>query len=180
MPGLFRNPFSLVILHWFLLSLMLLLTQPFTSEAQNGNPHKKTSDSILAFYPTGAKQPIKITVEVPSTPEQFAQGLMFRKSLPKKHGMLFIFPQTKILRFWMHETYLPLDMIFLDETCHVVWIEESATPLDDTPRGPNVPARYVVEVNAGFAKQHQIQQGTQMKPVSFSSEIRKSMVCKKS
>ena len=79
---------------------------------------------------------------------------MFRRELGADSGMLFIFAQDDVRRFWMRNTYIPLDMVFLDSHRVVVGIEENTVPLDETSRGPDAPAQYVVEVRGGAAKQH--------------------------
>ena len=95
-----------------------------------------------------------IAVEVARTSDELMRGLMFRRELGADSGMLFIFGQEDVRRFWMHNTYIPLDMVFLDAHRVVVGIEENAVPLDETSRGPDAPAQYVVEVRGGAAKQH--------------------------
>jgi uncharacterized membrane protein (UPF0127 family) len=84
---------------------------------------------------------------------------MYRKELPRNAGMLFIFPEEDKLEFWMKNTPLPLDMIFFDRNRRVVGIVERAQPFSTTPRGPGVPAQYVLEVNGGFVAEHGIQVG---------------------
>ena len=71
-------------------------------------------------------------------------------------GMLFLFDRAEPRRFWMRNTYIPLDMIFLDSQRVVVGIEENTVPLDETGRGPDQPAQYVGEVTGGYARSHGI------------------------
>ena len=79
---------------------------------------------------------------------------MYRRELPPNSGMLFLFEAPEIRRFWMRNTYIPLDIIFLNERKVVVGIEENTIPLDETSRGPDQPAQYVVEVAGGEARRH--------------------------
>lgn len=102
---------------------------------------------------------VRVQVELADTPETRARGLMYRKELPRNAGMLFVFPEEDKLEFWMKNTPLPLDMIFFDRNRRVVGIVERAQPFSTTPRGPGVPAQYVLEVNGGFAAEHGIQVG---------------------
>ncbi|MEM1103307.1 MAG: DUF192 domain-containing protein [Pseudomonadota bacterium] len=91
-------------------------------------------------------------VEVARTPEEQRRGLMFRRSLAEDAGMLFVHESDRVLGMWMKNTYLPLDMAFLDREGRIVAIAADRTPhsLDHISSG--VPARAVLEVNAGRLK----------------------------
>ncbi len=93
-----------------------------------------------------------------------ARGLMFRRELDELAGMLFVFPAPENLRFWMHNTYLPLDMVFIRADRRVLGVVRNATPMTDDTRGVPGDSQYVLEVRAGFAERHQITDGT---PVEF-------------
>lgn len=83
-----------------------------------------------------------------------AKGLMFRETMPENAGMLFMFPQTQPLAFWMKNTLIPLDIIYMTEAGEVVHIV-TAQPckIQNCPSYPSVePAKYVLELNAGRAK----------------------------
>jgi uncharacterized membrane protein (UPF0127 family) len=93
-------------------------------------------------------------VEVATTPEQQAHGLMDRSSMPADHGMLFVFQQDAPLTFWMKDTLIPLDMLFFDANHRLVAIQTDAQPCKADPcrvYPSDVPARYVLELNAGVA-----------------------------
>ena len=102
---------------------------------------------------------VSITIEIADTPEARMRGLMERWSLPDSHGMLFIFDSPEVQRFWMHNTPLSLDMIFVDENRRVLNIAESTTPMSKQTYASRGPAQYVVEVRAGFSKRHGIAEG---------------------
>lgn len=91
------------------------------------------------------------SLELAITPEQKQQGLMFRESLPKDAGMLFVFNDTEPRGFWMKNTKIPLDMIYLDENLTVVEIKKNIRPCLEDPCAvyKSKPAKYVLEVNAG-------------------------------
>jgi uncharacterized membrane protein (UPF0127 family) len=95
-----------------------------------------------------------VQAEVARTQEELMRGLMFRRELGADSGMLFIFPDESLRTFWMRNTYIPLDMIFLSASRVVVGIEENTVPFDERGRGPDKPARFVVEVRGGAARQH--------------------------
>lgn len=105
----------------------------------------------------------RFTVEVVDTPETRAEGLMFRESLPRSAGMLFIYDAPTSPSFWMRNTLIPLDMIFVGPTGHVSHVHRDAVPLDETPipGGDNV--LMVLEINAGLAELFGIAPGSEMR-----------------
>ena len=102
---------------------------------------------------------VAVTVEVVSTPTQQAVGLMYRKELGALAGMLFVFDTAIEHPFWMKNTVLPLDMIFLGDDRKVVGIVKDAVPFTTTSRTVGAPSRYVLEVNAGFSDKHGVKNG---------------------
>jgi uncharacterized membrane protein (UPF0127 family) len=102
---------------------------------------------------------VPVTVEVARTPERRALGLMYRKQLASDAGMLFVFDAPEHLTFWMKNTVLPLDMIFITDDRHVLGIVENAAPFTTTTRSVEGESRYVLEVNAGFSGRHGIRSG---------------------
>ncbi|MDD5347336.1 MAG: DUF192 domain-containing protein [Candidatus Omnitrophica bacterium] len=103
-----------------------------------------------------------IQVERVDTPELRARGLMFRDSLGKDEGMLFVFDEEAIYGFWMKNMKIPLDMIWLDGNKRVVDIKTRVPACSTVPCPsyiPRSPALYVLEVNAGFVDSHRIRIG---------------------
>lgn len=131
-----------------------------------GACHGEASEKNVPGLPQGAvrfdtaRGPWTVKVEIAADEASRARGLMFRRSLAPDSGMLFVFPGTEVLSFWMHNTLIALDMIFLDETRTVVGVVENAAPQTDTPRGVGKPSRYVVEVAGGQAAAHAVGPGT--------------------
>lgn len=108
-----------------------------------------------------------ITCEVASTPSQLALGLMYRKDLPVDRGMLFVFeyPQEEV--FWMKNTLIPLDIIFIDEKGIVLNVAEAKVELgvsdDALTRYRSVGfAKWVVEINMGLSSQYEVSAGAQV------------------
>jgi len=99
------------------------------------------------------------TVEVAVTPAQISRGLMFRRELPEGHGMLFDFKREQDLRFWMKNTYIPLDMVFIDAHGRVQQIVEQATPHSLDLIQSSQPALAVLEIAGGEAKRLGIHPG---------------------
>ena len=111
-------------------------------------------------------------VEVARTPEEHQQGLMFRNNLDQNRGMLFVFREESNYSFWMKNTFIPLDMIWINQNNEVVFIKENALPcpslsedsqeqaqINCPPIEPNQNAKYVLEVNGGTVKSINIKLG---------------------
>jgi uncharacterized protein len=92
------------------------------------------------------------TVELAITEEQREHGLMFRKSMPPDHGMLFTFEKSRSVMMWMENTPLPLDMLFLDDAGTITHIQENAVPYSKAIISSGGPVKYVVELNGGLAR----------------------------
>ena len=107
-----------------------------------------------------------ISAELAITPEQREIGLMNRSAMGTNEGMLFVFEQAGFYPFWMKNTLIPLDIIWIDEGWRIVSIAESVPPCRADPCPTYPPAgnaRYVVEVAAGFARTHRVARGDQLK-----------------
>ncbi|MFC1771390.1 DUF192 domain-containing protein [Candidatus Margulisiibacteriota bacterium] len=87
------------------------------------------------------------------------KGLMHKKHLPLDQGMLFSYEQDQLIPIWMKNTYISLDIIWLDQNMQVVHIKEGTLPLDTAVIYPPQKARYVLEINAGLAKTMQLKRG---------------------
>jgi len=110
-------------------------------------------DGELTFFTK--RNNIKINIELAETN---AKGLMFRKDLPDDAGMFFEFDSDQILSFWMKNTYIPLDIIYVNSKYQIVDIRE-AKPMNIKSIISKKPAKYVVEVNAGFCDVNNIKEG---------------------
>ena len=113
-------------------------------------------------FPTTA-----ITVEVADEPAEHIRGLMHREYLDANSGMIFIFDDEQPRTFWMKDTLIPLDIIFLNKDYEIINIE-TAVPCKKDPCAwykSTQPAKYVIEVNAGFAELHEIKSGDKVKSV---------------
>ena len=99
------------------------------------------------------------TVELATTEAERERGLMFVKSLPEGQGMLFDFKRDQPVSFWMHNTYIPLDMIFIAGNGRIMHIAENAKPLSDDLIPSQYPVRAVLEVIGGTAEKLGIKPG---------------------
>jgi uncharacterized protein len=96
--------------------------------------------------------PHRFSIEVVADEASRAQGLMFRQSMADDHGMLFDFRREQPASFWMKNTYIPLDMIFIRADGTVVNIAEDTVPMSEAAVNSSAPVRFVLEVNAGIAR----------------------------
>ncbi len=110
---------------------------------------RNANDSIVA----------SLDIEIADDDYQIQTGLMYRKSMKMNHGMLFIFKYENILSFYMKNTEIPLDIIYLNSSKKVVAISQNTKPFDKTSLSSTAPALYVLEVNAGLTKQWNIMPG---------------------
>lgn len=101
----------------------------------------------------------RVAVEHARTPASRQRGLMYRTSLGEDEGMLFTWPSEAVRSFWMRNTCLPLDMLFLSEEGVILGIVEQVPVLNDTPRSIPCPAAHVLEVNAGWCRAHGVEPG---------------------
>ena len=141
------------------LAVFLIAGEFFAAQDRAFCESPKPEQGDLQFLRKDGSAAVSITIEIADTPEARIRGLMERWSLPDFHGMLFIFDNPEVQRFWMHNTPLSLDMIFVDENRRILNIAESTTPMSKQTYGSRGPAQYVVEVKAGFSKRHGIEEG---------------------
>ena len=123
---------------------------------------KQDQPPIVIFQPKG-KDRTAVLVEVVKTRAAIQQGLMYRKQMDQSRGMLFLMGEEKVHSFWMRNTYIALDMIFIDRNHIVVGVVENAKPLTDDSRTVGLPSSYVVEVNAGWASKHGVAAGIKVR-----------------
>jgi len=109
-----------------------------------------------------AKSAPKVGAELASKPNEVERGLMYRKAMADDHGMLFRLSERRVHTFWMHNTCISLDMLFIDDDGTIVGISEAAHPLDDSIRQVACPSAWVLEVNAGWSRKYGIKPGQKM------------------
>jgi uncharacterized membrane protein (UPF0127 family) len=140
--------------------------QPGTDPSTGGEPAgqaQPTADSArVVLLPTGQDERT-VQVEVARTADEQRRGLMFREHLDADAGMLFVYDRAQPLTFWMRNTYIPLDMIFIKDDLTVLGVVENAEPQTDTSRSVPGLSQYVLEVNAGYAREHGIGAGTRVR-----------------
>ena len=130
-----------------LLSMIVLLAAPVAARSE---PVTFGASRLEVVSEGGWRHPF--TVEMAVTPDQLAQGLMFRRDLPAGTGMLFDFGSPRQVAMWMKNTLIPLDMLFMDRTGRVIHVEQYAVPGSLEPRGPSGLVLGVLELPAGTAR----------------------------
>lgn len=106
-----------------------------------------------------------ITLEVATNDETRQRGLMYRESIAPGHGMVFLFPADDVFSFWMRNTYIPLDMIWLDSQWKIVHIKSHVPPCQADPcpsYDPGVKARSVLELGGGEAQRLGLKTGDRL------------------
>jgi len=104
-----------------------------------------------------------VDVELAESDAARERGLMYRTSMPESHGMLFSWDEESIRTFWMHNTCLPLDMLYVSKDGVIAGILEQVPTLNDEPRSVGCPAAHVLELNAGWARAHGVAPGMKLK-----------------
>lgn len=113
----------------------------------------------LSFSDANGKTLSKIEIEIADDNLQRETGLMLRRNMDENKGMLFIFPTEEFQAFWMKNTIMPLDIMYVNSNKEIVKIYENAEPYSEKSLPSLKPAQFVVEVNAGYAKKYGIKEG---------------------
>lgn len=125
-------------------ALLLLLSLGFCACKSQG-------ETLPIYFKLADTRTPEISAEIVRSSEARQLGLMYRRELPKDRGMLFVFPDERPRSFWMKNTYIELDIIYISADRKVVSVSKRARPLTTTQRHSEGPAKYVVEVNGGLA-----------------------------
>jgi uncharacterized membrane protein (UPF0127 family) len=148
---------------YLILSNVLVKEKPVNKELEetvkNQTVFTFTKEGELTFSDAGGKFITRIDLEIADDNHQREQGLMFRENMDEDQGMLFIFDNEVIQSFWMRNTVLPLDIIYVNFKMEIVHIAKNAKPFDETSIPSIKPAKYVVEVVAGYCDKLGIKEG---------------------
>lgn len=118
--------------------------------AQTGQPQSLATAPVT--IETQAGRQFHFTAQLATTGQERQVGLMFVRSMPADAGMLFVFPDVAPRSFWMHNTLISLDILFIAPDGTIINIVERATPQTDDPRPSEGPAKYVLELNGGITR----------------------------
>jgi uncharacterized membrane protein (UPF0127 family) len=154
-----------------LIALLACIACQKEAQRQDDMP-PRTTGSGQSQTPSGPHQvvyvespngDVAVNVEVVATEAKIERGLMYRQAMALDAGMLFMMGMEKDWSFWMRNTLIPLDMLFIGKDKRVVGIVENAEPKTETLRKVGAPSFYVLEVNGGWSKQHQVAAGAKVR-----------------
>ena len=106
-----------------------------------------------------SQKPQRFSVEVAKSDREQAKGLMFRQHLPQNEGMLFVYAPARPVSMWMKNTYISLDMLFINTDGEIMQIYENTIPMSLDLLSSQYNTAYVLEINAGLVNQHEIKVG---------------------
>ncbi|EFS98035.1 putative ACR, COG1430 [Capnocytophaga ochracea F0287] len=165
----FRKHFVTVALILVALAAIALILPRFFSNESNRVQEIEITPQDIDFTRDGELSIFKndsliqtIEVEFAKNDEERALGLMYRSSMDEHQGMWFIFPEEAPRSFYMRNTEIPLDIIYLDKDKKVVSIAKNARPYDETSLPSEKPAMYVLEINGGLSDKWGIEKGDRM------------------
>ena len=155
MKNTYKIIFSLIIV------IMFSCIAIFSCDKNDKDKPIQSTEKLgkVVFYDSSLMKNLEIVVEIVDDEYHRAKGLMFRENLADNQGMLFIFEKESPRYFWMKNTTLSLDIIFIDASLMIVKIHNNTTPLSEERYASEKPAQYVVEVRAGFTDRYQVIEG---------------------
>lgn len=150
--------------------ILAFLLANFYKPARKKSPNPNISHSVKttpAFKEDGTVKifsdrfddPLTVNVEIADNEAKRMQGLMYRHDLPGNAGMFFIFPREESRSFWMKNTFISLDIIYINAAKEIVSIQKYTQPRSTYSLPSEKPAKYVLEVNAGFTDHYGIKPG---------------------
>jgi uncharacterized protein len=153
-----RGSWLLLLLFVPIIAGIIISIMPRPTSKVSGPQFRKEGELKFLSSEKGSTLAL-IDIELADDDVSRTRGLMWRKAMQEDQGMLFIMEQTEIQSFWMLNTYISLDIIFVDEDLRIVTIRPDTEPQSLKPVASNEAARYVVEVNAGFCAKYGITTG---------------------
>lgn len=141
-------------------------SEPTTRVVSETSEPETASRATVLLAVDDLVEPVRVDAELALTRAEQRRGLMYRRYLRRNTGMLFVFPSPRRASFWMINTFVALDLIFIGADHSVVGVVEHARPFSDDEQAIEAESLYVLEVSAGFCSTHGITAGT---PVSFEN-----------
>jgi len=155
----YNQIFKIAVIVLIIVFAVFMAINYFIPDKNNDNEFMFKKDGVLTFYDSTGNTLAKIDIQIANTDFDRQLGLMFRKSMHENQGMLFIFPQESVQSFWMRNTYISLDMIFVNTGKKIITIQRNTKILSDKSYQSSGPANYVIEVDAGFSNKFNIKVG---------------------
>jgi len=153
-----------------LLTVLAALAMPAGAQQSAGEPQPELPTEPLAVE-TAQGAVYRFTVEMALTRREQAMGLMFRESLAADRGMLFVFDPPRRASFWMRNTLIPLDMVFIAPDGTILNIAENTQPLSEESRPSDGIARGVLELRGGLTRMLGIRAGDRVLHPAFGAEV---------
>lgn len=131
----------------------VIRTEPITFKKEGElTLYRAETDSIIT----------KLDIEIADTDYETQTGLMYRNAMAENQGMLFIFPDATIHSFYMKNTEIALDILFIDEDLRIISFHKNARPFDETGLSSQIPVQYVLEINAGMMEKWSLEVGDRL------------------
>ena len=147
------------ILLFFIVLISCGESKTSKSNSSTYNGRVVIPEQTVHFLDADMEQISSVEVQISDDVMERSQGLMDVRELPENHGMLFIFDKEEPLSFWMANTPLPLDIMYVNADSVIVSIYHSTTPFSEKGLPSGDPAKYVVETNGGYAITYGIEEG---------------------
>ena len=153
-----KNPSTLTVPLRLCLVCMILLSifsacKEDAKKAISTEPITFTKEGELEIYRSATDSLLtKLDIEIAESDYEIETGLMYREKMDTNQAMLFIFPDMAFHSFYMKNTLIPLDIIFIDDALTIVNIKQNASPLDESGIPSGLPVQYVLEINAGLSE----------------------------
>ncbi|MEN7547726.1 DUF192 domain-containing protein [Rapidithrix thailandica] len=163
-----KHSYSFISLLAIGLSVFLLTACGDAKNSTSQKRRNKPSEPIfkkegeLTFLTSGGESITKIDIEIVDQEYEIQQGLMYRSHMADNKGMLFVFPDSQPRSFWMKNTEVSLDIIFVNELMEIVSIQENTTPKSEYSIPSEGNAQYVIEVVAGFCVKYELKAGNKI------------------
>lgn len=148
--------------------LVLVVFVLAAAGAQPATAQQTFAASTMAIETAGAAK-FRFKIELAETQAQQAQGLMFRRQMAPDAGMLFIYPKPQVAAFWMKNTFIPLDMLFIAADGRIVHIHPNATPQSEATITTPQPVKAVLEINGGLAARLGVRVGDIARHAAFNN-----------
>lgn len=153
------TPLNLIIIAIAAIVIVYLIANYFSGNPKTDEEYVFKKQGELNFLNPDGQPITKIDIQIANTEFDRQLGLMFRKSMGKNQGMLFVFPEARVQSFWMRNTLISLDMIFIDSNKTIISIQRNTKVMSDQSYSSTGPAKYVLEVDAGFSDKNNIKVG---------------------
>lgn len=164
---------------WIMVICLITAISPITgckgkqdaaAPSQDSTPkYTFRKDGELTVYGKDGSQKAKFNIEIADHDEAQQRGLKYRESMRDDEAMLFIFDGKQSYGFWMKDTYIPLDMLFIDYEQNIFQIDAHTTPFSEEPVEPEGYNKYTLEINAGLAEKMNITKGDRIEWTRTSS-----------